>query len=134
MIGAQESGEVGFMNALSHKQRPAAAYLINQLEVVDLVDIFYNGPTLKLQKDFPLDAAQWPPLISAVLLTRFTMFHPNLQYPKAYLKFLLNLSFKAYSQIHQQELKLIEIPSHAERETPYFSQWFKQLLLLYQRR
>jgi len=133
MIGAQESGEVGFMNALPPKQRPAAAYLLNQFEVVDLVDIFYNGPTLKLQKDYPLDAAQWPPLISAVLLTRLTMFHPNLQYPKAYLKLLLNLSLKAYSQIQQQELKPIEIPSHSEREAPYFSQWFKQLLSFYQR-
>ncbi|GEM_PF-4505057 len=131
-MGEHENSEVGFMNALPHKQRSAAIHLLNHLEVVDLAGVFYHGPTPTLQKDYPLDDCQWSSLVCAVLLTRLTMFHPNLQYPKVYLKFLLNLSLEAYSQIEQQEFKPIEIPDYAERETPYFSRWFKNLLSLCQ--
>jgi len=132
MIGAHEQGEVSFMNALPIKQRTAATYLINQFEVVDLVDLFYNGPTLQLQQDFSLEDADWSGLICSVLLTRLTLFHPNFQYPKSYVKFLLALSFKAYCQLHQGQLELSAVADHAERDFPYFSSWFKQLLSLYQ--
>jgi len=131
MIGAEETGEVGFMNALPHKDRPAAVYLINQFELVDLVDIFFNGPTLQLQQSYSLPEDHWQQVIHSVLLTRLTMFHPNRQYPKQYQKFILNLAFKAYSRLYPEaELKMGEIAEHAERETPFFSQWFKQLLAL----
>ncbi len=131
MIGLEDQVEVGFMNALESQQREPAAFMLNRLPVVDLVDIFINGETPALKVAFSLTSEQWARVATAVMLTRLTQFAPNRVYPKAYLQFLRDYAYLGYQSWCQEEIPLNEVVTHAERNTPYFSRWFKQLLSLY---
>jgi hypothetical protein len=132
-MSLNDQGEIAFLSELSPAQRKFAEEIVNQFELVDLIDLFLNGPTVELQKTQKFNYKTWQILLRATLLTRLSQFRPNQQYPCEDLDFLLKISLSAYRQApsgEEEKLTLQEMVQKTAVSAPTFSRWLKHVAQL----
>ncbi|MDX1795576.1 MAG: hypothetical protein R3219_02520 [Hydrogenovibrio sp.] len=125
MPGSNHQMESGFLDELPHSLRPAAADLLQNYRLKQLIEMRKEGPYPELAKRFHLKTPQWFQVLDAVLLSKISYFELSSNMRADHIRLLMKTIALA---TNEPDITLTDLLKKTEKRYTFFSDWIRKFI------
>lgn len=125
MPGSNHQMESGFLEELPYSLRPAAADLLQNYRLKQLIEMRQEGPYPEVVKRFHLKTPQWFQVLDAVLLCKISYFELSATMQTNHIRLLMKVIALA---TNEPDITLPDLLKKTEKHYTYFSDWVRQFI------